>query len=197
MKLDAKYWENRYLNEETGWDLGQVSAPIKNYVDQIADTDISVLVPGAGYGYEVLYLRKKGISNVTVVDIAQTPLKRLHQRLGDQQGYELIQQDFFSHSGSYDLILEQTFFCALEVRFRESYTQKMYELLKPGGILAGVLFDFTQQRDAPPYGGSIEEYQELFAPKFDISRIESCRCSEPDRQGKELFIELIKPVYEK
>ena len=31
--LSAEYWNNRYLNDQFGWDLGQVSPPIKEFID--------------------------------------------------------------------------------------------------------------------------------------------------------------------
>ena len=44
--LDAEFWENRYRNQETGWDLGTVSPPLKAYIDQLEDKDVAILIPG-------------------------------------------------------------------------------------------------------------------------------------------------------
>ncbi|MBC7641686.1 MAG: thiopurine S-methyltransferase, partial [Flavobacterium sp.] len=33
LPLDQTYWDNQYKANATGWDLGQVSPPIKNYID--------------------------------------------------------------------------------------------------------------------------------------------------------------------
>jgi thiopurine S-methyltransferase len=35
MKFNKEYWENRYENNETGWAIGKISTPIKEYIDQI------------------------------------------------------------------------------------------------------------------------------------------------------------------
>ena len=35
MNFDAQYWQNRYLNNETGWDVKEITKPLKDYVDQI------------------------------------------------------------------------------------------------------------------------------------------------------------------
>ena len=113
IKMDKNYWENRYQEQETGWDIGYVSTPIKSYFDQISDKNISILVPGAGHAYEAEYLHFLGFKNVTVIDIAQIPLDNFSKRFPDFPNKKLICSDFFDHSGSYDLILEQTFFCAL------------------------------------------------------------------------------------
>lgn len=40
-----KYWTERYLEGRTGWDIGYLSTPIKTYIDQLKDKDISILIP--------------------------------------------------------------------------------------------------------------------------------------------------------
>lgn len=60
----------------------------------------------------------------------------------------------FSLKDSFDLIIEQTFFCALDPKLRPEYAVKMAELLKPGGRLVGVLFNDTLNNDKPPFGGT-------------------------------------------
>jgi hypothetical protein len=30
--LDSNYWQERYKNKQTGWDLGQASEPIIDYI---------------------------------------------------------------------------------------------------------------------------------------------------------------------
>lgn len=46
--LSAEYWNQRYLNNASQWDLGAVSPPLKAYFDQLSNKDISILIPGAG-----------------------------------------------------------------------------------------------------------------------------------------------------
>lgn len=38
MALDELYWDQRYQNKQTGWDLGAISPPLKAYFDQWSDT---------------------------------------------------------------------------------------------------------------------------------------------------------------
>jgi methyl halide transferase len=44
--VTPSYWNNRYLEENTTWDLGQVSPPLKNYIDQLENKAVSILIPG-------------------------------------------------------------------------------------------------------------------------------------------------------
>ena len=53
----------------------------------------------------------------------------------------IVNENFFYHQGKYDLILEQTFFCALDPSLREKYVEKCYDLLNDDGKIAGVFFN--------------------------------------------------------
>jgi len=189
MKLNREYWQQRYLNRHTGWDLGAVSPPIAAYADQLEQKDLRILLPGAGRGYEAEYLYRKGFEDLTVVDIAPYPLERLHDRLPEEfPSSRLIETDFFEfNDGLFDLVLEHTFFCALPPELRTRYAEKMASLLEPGGKLAGLLFNFPLTDGGPPFGGSREEYLQLFEPYFEIRILEEARNSIPPRAGRELF----------
>ncbi|WP_395066312.1 hypothetical protein [Flavobacterium sp.] len=124
MKLNSTYWEERYKNKETDWDVGEISTPLKEYIDQIKDKSIKVLIPGAGNGYEFEYLLNNGFENVFVLDFAQSPLDNIQNRVQNCSKNQLIKSDFFEHDNQYDLLTEQTFFCALEPSLRENYIKK-------------------------------------------------------------------------
>lgn len=189
MNLNREYWQQRYLNRQTGWDLGAVSPPIAAYADQLAQKDLKILLPGAGRGYEAEHLYLKGFKDLTVVDIAPYPLEQLRERLPEEfPPSQLVEMDFFElREGPFDLVLEHTFFCALPPELRPDYAEKMASLLKPGGKLAGLLFNFPLTDDGPPFGGSREEYLRLFEPYFEIRLLEESRNSIPPRAGRELF----------
>ncbi len=190
--LNSSYWNTRYLNDDFVWDVGYCSTPLQNYIDQLINKDLKILIPGAGNSYEAEYLHKQGFKNVMVLDFAEAPLQNLKSRVPDFPQEHLIEQDFFKHAGQYDLILEQTFFCALSPELRKDYVKQMHSLLKPGGKLVGVLFNAPMNDDKPPFGGSIEEYQKLFDPLFRIDVLEPCYNSIKPREGKEAFVILEK-----
>lgn len=188
INLNEKFWDDRYSIEDTGWDIGYASTPLKTYIDQIEDKGISILIPGAGNSYEAIYLVESGFRNVTVCDISKIPL----DRLSEYKSLKSIHGDFFELGGKFDLILEQTFFCALDPSFRNDYVAKMYDLLNEGGKLVGVLFGRIFDKKGPPFGGSAEEYKELFKSKFNFKTFENCTNSIAPRAGYEIFINLIK-----
>lgn len=75
----ADYWNNRYLQNETGWDMGIISPPLKAYFDQLSDKTISILIPGGGNSYEANYLLENGFTHITVIDIAEILITRLRK----------------------------------------------------------------------------------------------------------------------
>ncbi|MBO3117849.1 methyltransferase domain-containing protein [Winogradskyella sp. DF17] len=187
MILNKEYWKKRYKDKTTGWDIGFVSPPMKNFIDGLQDKTAKILVPGSGNGYEVEYLWQNGFKNVFAADYAELPLIHLKKRMPSFPETQLIHSDFFEIDQSFDIILEQTFFCALNPSLRPLYAEKMDALLKPKGILAGLLFKFPLTTSGPPFGGSINEYEELFKSKFHLHKLETAYNSLQERAGKELF----------
>ena len=192
-ELDASYWSNRFEQEDTPWDIGFVSTPIKEYIDQLTDKNISILIPGCGNSYEAGYLLQNGFNNITLIDISPTLTKRLGKKFNtyNKKQLTIITGNFFDLKGQFDLIIEQTFFCALNPALRKDYVDRMYELLKPGGKLVGVLFNRSFE-GGPPFGGSKEEYKELFDEKLVIKKMEDCYNSIELRKDAEVFIILAK-----
>jgi len=70
MALDQDFWNQRYVEQQTGWDLGEASPPLVAIFDQIENKNASILIPGCGNAYEAQYLLEKGFTNITLIDIA-------------------------------------------------------------------------------------------------------------------------------
>ena len=128
MKLNKDYWENRYKTNDAVWDAGEITTPLKDYFDQLTNKSLKVLIPGAGNSYELEYLINNGFENVYVLDFAKIPLENIKKRMPTISDEKLIEADFFEHTKHYDLIVEQTFFCALEPHLRKKYVEKMASL---------------------------------------------------------------------
>ena len=86
-------------------------------------------------------------------------------------------------------MLEQTFFCSFLPKQRKAYINKVFDLLKPGGKLVGVLFKHPlDEHGERPFGGDEPMYRSLFGRRFEIEKMELCHNSIPQRQGNEFFI---------
>lgn len=192
MQIDKTFWDSRYKQGEIGWDIGMVSTPLKEYFDQLTNKDLKILIPGGGHAYEAEYLFNNGFKNIFVADISQTALDNFLKRAPNFPKQNTICKDFFSLQGQYDLIIEQTFFCALNPTLRAAYAKQMSNLLVPKGKLVGVLFNIPLNTDKPPFGGCKEEYITYFLPYFTIKKMETAYNSIPPRKESELFIILEK-----
>ena len=190
--IDKNFWEKRWENNETGWDAGTITAPLKAYFDQLKDKNIKILIPGCGNAHEAEYLFEQGFKNTYIIDIAPQALESFSKRVPHFPKENLICDDFFNHQNQYDLIVEQTFFCALDPTLRDNYIKKMNELLKPNGKLVGLLFNIPLNTTHPPFGGNKEEYQKQFSPFFNFKYFENCYNSIKPRENNELFVVLEK-----
>jgi len=190
--LNENYWTQRYQRGNTGWDAGDITTPLKTYFKQLSDKNIKILIPGSGNSYEAAYLFEQKFANVYIIDVSRHPLLRFSQQYPEFPPEQILHQDFFRLDDTFDLIVEQTFFCALTPSLRPAYAKKMNELLVPHGRLVGLLFDAPLYQDHPPFGGSTEEYRRYFEPYFHFHTFELSYNSIPPRQGNELFINLKK-----
>lgn len=188
---EQNYWTKRYHEKSTGWDIGYPSTPLKEYIDQLKDKNIYILIPGAGNAYEAEYLWDQGFRNVFVMDISEFPLKQFRERNPDFPEAQLLLEDFFQHKAQYDLILEQTFFCSLVPTDanRNRYVNQMASLLRPKGKLVGVWFEIplTEDMEKRPFGGDKNLYLSYLRPHFKTITFESCYNSISPRIGNELF----------
>ena len=130
--LNKEFWNQRYVDNNAGWDLGEVSPPLKEYIDTLTNKSLRILIPGCGNSYEADYLLQKGFTNITIIDIAPDLVQRLKEKHKENSNIKILLGDFFEHASQYDLILEQTFFCALDPALRKKYVSKMHELLAEG-----------------------------------------------------------------
>lgn len=191
--MDAEFWNHKYEKGLTGWDMGGISTPLKAYFDQLENKEMKILIPGSGNSHEAEYLYNKGFERVFVADISPYPLQNFKNRVPDFPKNQLLHIDFFEIQDQFDLIIEQTFLCALSPDLRLSYARQMNALLKSQGKLVGLLFNEKFEKEGnPPYGGSLEEYQSLFSSWFKINILEPSYNSVKPRMGSEFFINLSK-----
>jgi len=187
MKLDLHFWSNRYQQRQTGWDIGYASPPITSYFEQLIDKNLKILIPGCGNAYEAKHLFEQGFKNVYIIDLVKEVLDDFAKKVPDFPKTNILQGDFFDLENQFDIVVEQTFFCALSPNKRNDYVVKMKTLLKPNGKLIGLFFNTEFKKDGPPFGGDKTEYTQLFSPFFKIKTLEKCYNSISPRMDTELF----------
>jgi methyl halide transferase len=187
------YWSARWKNKETTWDLGYPSPPLKAYFDRIGNKELRILIPGCGNAYEAEYLFRQGFKNVYVLDFAPEALAEFSRRVPQFPEAHLLCEDFFELKlENWDLVVEQTFFCALPPAQRNDYAEKMHRLLGNGGKLAGLFFTDPLNNSQPPFGATEAEYRAIFSPYFALDILEKAQNSIAPRAGRELFFEFRK-----
>ncbi len=196
--LDKDYWKDRWQTGATPWDSGEATAPIRAFVDSLVqkktDRSLRILIPGAGSGHEAVYFYQHGFYNITVCDWAEEAIAKLKKQLPQLKETQLIVGDFFALKGTFDMIIEQTFFCAIDPVLRPKYVQKCFELLDTEGSIFGVLFNQKFPFSGPPFGGTEAEYRSYFEPFFDILSMSDCQNSIKPRAGTELWINFKKHI---
>ena len=126
------------------------------------------------------------IFNLQLIYSFVIPVAILKEKFRSNPYITILCGDFFQHKGSYDYIVEQTFFCAIDPDLREAYAQQTHDLLRTNGKIIAILFNRSFE-GGPPFGGSEEEYVQLFTPNFNILFLEANQQSIPQRMGSELF----------
>jgi SAM-dependent methyltransferase len=185
---DAAFWNDHFARNDTPWDLGQASPAIATYLSQLRNKHIRILVPGCGNAHEAGWMLQHGFTDITLVDISEVLTDKLKAAFSDKAVRpSVVCGDFFAFKGQFDLIIEQTFFCALHPSLRPAYVKQMYDLLRSGGKIAGLLFNRSFPQDGPPFGGSITEYRQLFSTHLRILKMEPCYNSVKPRAGTECF----------
>ena len=188
--MEKEFWNNRYQNQQTGWDLGESSPPLMQLMKTVTNKNAKILIPGCGSAHEAKDLMDLGFNNLWLIDISEHAIRNIQNQMPNFPKEKLVCEDFFEwEENNFDIILEQTFFCAIQPSWREKYVQNMSNKLKVGGILKGVLFN-REFEGGPPFGGNEEEYKKLFEPYFDFILWESCPCSIQPRDKSELWFQL-------
>ncbi len=188
IQLNKKFWNDKYLKNEHSWDVGHITTPLKEYFNQMEDKKLRILIPGCGNSYEAEYLFNNGFKNIFVVDYSEKALSNFKKRVPYFPSENLLCIDFFDLNMELDVIIEQTFFCAIDKQKRGEYALKMNNLLSEKGKLVGLLFNVPMSEDHPPFGGSKEEYISYFKEGFNFKTFEKSHNSIKERSGRELFM---------
>lgn len=192
-RLDAPFWDERYREGRTGWDIGEPAPPFVDFLARPdAPTPGRVLVPGSGRGHDALYFARQGYQ-VLGIDIAPSAVSLAQiqaqaENLSDKATFEernlLTMPAEFNNA--FDYSAEHTCFCAIDPALRPTYVQAVHRLLKPDGLLIAVFFAH-KRAGGPPFRTDAAEVLNLFSPFFTIEHLAPARRSHKSRRGEELF----------
>ena len=193
-KFILRNWEALYRLGDTPWDHGCAAPPLLELLDRHGPQIWGggpVLVPGCGHGHDVRAIAETGTPALGL-DIARTAVKCAAAiPCAGPASYQ--EGDFLASAWragrSFPALWEHTCFCALRLDDRPAYARAAAELLPVGGILAGVFYLFPhkpgEDDGGPPFGVTVDELDNLFAPWF--VRIDGWQPQRayPGREGRE------------
>jgi len=187
-----QFWEDIYFADDAGWDLGGITPAIESIADTITPGKVCIL--GCGRGYDAVMFAKKGF-DVTAVDFAPSAIKAVRNLAKKSDVVvQAIQDDIFSltpeYSKTYDYVIEQTCFCAIDPNRRTEYERLVKLLLKSGGELIGLWFplDKTMEDGGSPWGTTVDEVKSIFNNGWIIEDEGFLDLSIKTRKGREKMI---------
>jgi len=195
---DAAFWAELYRNGDTGWDQGGPSLGLVDFLEKdvgaVREPPLrpgTALVPGCGHGHDARALAAAGF-DVIGLDVVKKAVEEA-ARMAKAEGLKkirFVQADFLNLPktlrGPYDLIFENTFFCAIDPDHRDRYVESAAKVLKPGGFLLGVFYNIKPET-GPPFGATRDELIDRFGHRFTLI-LDRVPRSIPRREGKELLM---------
>jgi SAM-dependent methyltransferase len=158
-----EFWDTRFRDGVTPWDAGGVPPQLAVWIKN-RKSPLKVLVPGCGTGYEVRLFAEHG-HDVVAIDFSDAAVEAARREL--KEWSRLVKKaDFFGfETEPFDLVYERAFLCALPRALWPAWGQRMAELVRPGGELAGFFYIDDNER-GPPFGISREGLEQLLASSF-------------------------------
>ena len=158
------FWEKRYREQFTPWDAGRVPERTRAFVGSLASRT-RVLIPGCGSAHEALAFAEAG-HDVVAVDFSAAAIDAARAVLGEW-AHCLREGDVFGmdFGGPFDVVYERAFLCALPRHLWPRYVERMAEVLRPDGMLAGYFFWNDSER-GPPFGLKPGELETLMGSAF-------------------------------
>ena len=162
--LSSADWQERYDSGETGWDRGEPSPMLANWLSSGELQPCAILVPGCGRGHEVIALAEAGF-DVTAIDFADAAVQSLSDELKRRNlKADVVQSDIFAfcQSRRFDAVYEQTSLCAIHPSQWQTYQQLLACWLRAEGKLFA-MFMQSDELDGPPYACGLNKMRELFS----------------------------------
>lgn len=162
----SDFWETRYRDHVIPWDAGKVPAALLRYAKQLKPGS-RVLIPGCGSAYEAYYLLENGF-DVLAIDFSQAAVEAAQRTLACFRDRVRFADFFeFDFGQPYDCVYERAFLCALPPKMWSQYAQRISEIIRPEGALAGFFF-FSHSEKGPPFGTTPDGLHALLDPVFEL-----------------------------
>lgn len=173
----SDWWSELYRTGDTRWDSGGPHHLMDLLIPPMKLTRLRVLVLGCGAGHDAAWWEKRG-HIVTGVDFSDEALSRARELYGESETLRWVKGDVFqlpqNWTSRFDVIFENTMFCAVPPERREDLVRTWWRLLSPRGRVVGFAL-VMDKLFGPPYGTSEWELRQrlLEAPARSANRTAS------------------------
>jgi SAM-dependent methyltransferase len=197
MSSDNDWWDRRYREESTPWDLGEPAGPLLEVLDTLEiRPPARVLVPGCGRGHDAIALARRGFE-VTAFDFAPSAVADA-RALSRAAGQEVLflQADLFQlpkdWQSQFDLLFEHTCLVVLDPARRQAYVRIVHGLLAESRHLLGLFFPVRAIGESgPPFPITEHDIDSFFGEHFELLWKKRPTLSAPSRDGNE-FLALLQ-----
>lgn len=196
---DPNFWEQRYKEGTSHWDIGKPAPAFKKYFNGADETRTlnKVVVIGCGKGHDAFFIAQNNKEcEVYAFDFSESAINHCNQvkEKCKIENIHFYQVDIFTllkeekWAGYFDYVIEHTCFCAIDPEKRNEYIELIKYLLKPGGKLAGLFFMRPKEIKGPPFGSTPDEIKNFFKKDFkEIEELHLEPCLHDNLQGEEWF----------
>lgn len=169
----SKFWDELYLNNSVAWDL---KTPTPAFIDLLGSEYFygkrKLLVVGCGYGYDAIEAAKNGFE-VTALDFSQPAIEFANKlAIKENVKVEFVIEDFFNlnenYFNSFEIIFDYVTYCAIDPARRKEYAEKIFDILRPDGIFAIILFPIENRIGGPPSAVNVSEAINFFTKKLEL-----------------------------
>jgi SAM-dependent methyltransferase len=190
-----EFWESLYAEEKDYWNLKKVTPALEEFFKHPSCPAAgSVLVPGAGYGYDAEAWALRG-HEVLAVDFSATAVDELDRLSRKHKNLKSLDLDLFELSPKnpkkggmqFDIIYDYCTFSAIHPGRRDECFEVWQKMLKDDGVVIAFFYPLMNGNtmQGPPHCTSEGELMARLGGIFDIAERIPVTGSIPSRQGKE------------
>jgi len=199
--MDHEFWHERWAEQRIGFHQPEVNKYLEKFFERLnlADSE-QVFVPLCGKSLDMLWLREQNCS-VLGVEISETACASFFSENGidieacpqgdfsarEVDSIKLLCGDFFRLSAdelvSVSAVYDRAALIALPKEMRLRYVQRLLDILPAGVKILLITLEFEGEQ-GPPFNVPANEVNELFSPRFHITRLYEERPADPKDAGR-------------
>lgn len=202
--MEHNFWHQAWKEGRTGFNQSEPNQDLTEFFPKLPENS-HVMVPLCGKSIDLMWLSQQNYK-VTGVEINRGAVESFFKEnaLNFQspsqnqylsQNIELIVGDYLEHQkpGFYDAIYDRAALVALPPEMRREYAKHSLSLLKDGGFILLVTFEYDQEKVAgPPFCVLEEEVRDIYGGAREIILLREASLKPKNTKFSEANIKTLK-----